>query len=115
MVRAVFDTNLLVSAFLSRDNPGGATSELLRFVIAGDIDLYLSVEIIDEAAEILLERRRLRVRYSYTAEQVGQYRADLLTLAHVVDDPQPMPGSVPRDRTMTRLSPAPLPPASSTW
>ena len=48
MIKAVFDTNILVSAFLSRDNPGGVSSELLRFVVAGAIDLHLSIEIVDE-------------------------------------------------------------------
>jgi len=97
MIKAVFDTNLLVSAFLSRENSGGATNKLLRFVIAGAVELYLSVEIIDEAIEILIERRHLRTRYGYAAEQVGQYRADLLTLAQIVHDPTPTPGAVPRD------------------
>ena len=97
MIKAVFDTNLLVSAFLSREHPGGATNELLRFVIAGEVELYLSAEIIDEAIEILIERRRLRTRYGYSAEEIGQYRADLLTLAHIVHEPAPTPGAVPRD------------------
>jgi uncharacterized protein len=97
MIKAVFDANLLISAFLSRENPGGVSNELLRFVISGTIDLYLSVEIVDEVIEILVERPRLVARYGYSPEQVGQYRADLLTLANVVDDPPPTPGAVPRD------------------
>jgi putative PIN family toxin of toxin-antitoxin system len=97
MVKAVFDTNLLVSAFLSRENPGGASNELLRFVTTGAVELYLSVEIIDEAIEVLMDSPRLPPRYGYTAEQVGQYRADLMTLATIVDDPTPTPGAVPRD------------------
>ena len=97
MIRAVFDTNLLVSAFLTRDNPGGVTTELLRFVIGSAIDIYLSVEIADEVVETLLESDRFRPRYLFSQEQVGQYHADLLTLATVVDDPPAMPGAVPRD------------------
>ena len=97
MSKAVFDANLLVSAFLSREHPGGVTNELLRFVSAGAVELYLSVEIIDEAIEILIERQRLRTRFGYTAEQVGQYRADLTTLATIIDEPPPTPGAVPRD------------------
>ena len=97
MLKAVFDANVLVSAFLSREKPGGATNQLLRFAVSEAIDLYLSVEIIDEAAGILLERPRLRRRYQYSPDQVGQYRSDLLTLAAIIDDPTPMPGSVPRD------------------
>jgi predicted nucleic acid-binding protein len=76
MIEAVFDANLLVSAFLSRDRPGSVTNELIRLVIAG---------------------ARLQVRYAYTPGQVGQYRADLSTLARIVEDPSPTPGAVPRD------------------
>ena len=97
MLKAVFDANLLVSAFLSRENPGGASNQLLRFVVSEAIDLYLSIEIVDEAVGILLERPRPRRRYQYSSEQVAQYRSDLLTLANIVDNPTPMPGSVPRD------------------
>ncbi len=97
MLKAVFDASVLISAFLSRENPGGASNELLQFVAAGAIELCLSIEIIDEAVEILLDSERLRQRYRYSAEQVGQYRADLMTLAHTIDDPPPMAGAVPRD------------------
>src|SRR4051812_22945052 len=97
MIRAVFDANLLVSAFLSRDNPGGVSNALLRFVISGAVELYLSVEIVDEALDILADTPGLLVRYDYSLEQVGQYRADLLTLATIVEDPAPTPGAVPRD------------------
>jgi uncharacterized protein len=97
MIKAVFDANLLVSAFLSRQNPGGASNALLRFVITGAVELYLSVEIVDEAMEILIDRPRLSSRYDYSPEQVGQYRADLLTLATIIADPLPTPGAVPRD------------------
>ena len=97
MIKAVFDANLLVSAFLSRANPAGASNALLGFVVDGAVDLYLSVEIVDEAVKVLLDSPRLSARYDYSPEQVGQYRADLLTLASVIDDPPPTPGAVPRD------------------
>jgi len=97
MLKAVFDANLLISAFLSRDNPRGASSELMRLVISGALELYLSVEIIDEAIEVLGDSRRLRARYDYSLQQVGQYHADLLTLATVLDGPAPVSGAVPRD------------------
>jgi putative PIN family toxin of toxin-antitoxin system len=97
MISAVFDTNLLVSAFYSRNSPGGVSNELLRFVVAGAIDLYLSVAIVDEAVEVLLRNERARAVYRYSPEDIGQYRVDLLTLATVIDDPPPTPGAVPRD------------------
>ena len=97
MIRAVFDSNVLISAFLSRHNPQGLAGELLRFVVAGAVRLHLSDEIVDEVIEILLTSERLQKTYRYTAGQVGQYRADLLTLATIHDDPPAMPGAVPRD------------------
>jgi putative PIN family toxin of toxin-antitoxin system len=97
MISAVFDANLLVSAFLSRNNPGGVSNELLRFVIAGAIELHLSIEIVDEVVEVLLRSERAQATYRYSADQVGQYRADLMTLATIIDDPSPTPGAVPRD------------------
>jgi putative PIN family toxin of toxin-antitoxin system len=96
MSRAVFDANLLVSAFLSRDNPGGASNELLRFVISGQVELYLSVDIIDEAIGILADSPRLLARYAYSLDEIGQFRADLIILATIID-PEPIPGAVPRD------------------
>jgi len=97
MIDAVFDANVLVSAYLSKENPGGVSSGLLRFVIANAIILYLSVEIIDEAIDILANSKRLVARYGYKADQIEQYRIYLLTLARIVDDPPPTPGIVPRD------------------
>lgn len=97
MIGAVFDANVLVSAFLTKENSGGISNELLRFVVADAITLYLSVEILDEAIDILASSPRLVTRYGYKANQIEQYRIYLLTLARIVDDPPPMPGAVPRD------------------
>jgi putative PIN family toxin of toxin-antitoxin system len=94
--KAVFDANLLVSAFLSRENPGGASNELLRFVVSGEVELYLFVDIIDEAIGILAGSRRLLTRYAYSPDEIGQFRADLMILATIID-PEPIPGAVPRD------------------
>jgi uncharacterized protein len=97
MIKAVFDANVLVSAFLSRDNPGGVSSELLRFVVAGAIDLHLSIEIVDEAIRILMSSRRAQRRYRYSRSDADEYQATLMMLATIVDDPSPTPGAVPRD------------------
>ena len=96
MINAVFDANVLVSAFLSRDNPGGVSSELLRFVVAGAIDLHLSIEIVDEVIRILLSSMRAQRRYRYSRSD-AEYRATLMMLATIIDDPSPTPGAVPRD------------------
>jgi predicted nucleic acid-binding protein len=103
MVKAVFDTNVLVSAFLTRHHPGGVSSELLRFVIDATIDLYLSTEIVDEVVATLSEVR-FQQRYPFLPQQVGQYRADLLMLAYTVDDPPP------QATHFTALSPCSSPP-----
>ena len=97
MIKAVFDANVLVSAFLSRDNPGGVSSELLRFVVAGAIDLHLSIEIVDEAIGILLSSMRAQRRYRYSRSDADAYQSTLMMLATIVDDPSPTPGAVPRD------------------
>ena len=97
MIKTVLDANVLVSAFLSRDNPGGVSSELLRFVVAGALDLHLSVEIVDEAIGILLSSMRAQRRYRYSRSDAEEYRATLMMLATIVDDPSPTPGAVPRD------------------
>src|SRR5207244_485109 len=96
MVKAVFDTNVLVSAFLTRHHPGGVSSELLHFVIDAAIELYISTDIVEEVVATLSETR-FQQRYPSSPQQVGQYRADLLMLANIVDDPSPIPGAVPRD------------------
>jgi predicted nucleic acid-binding protein len=54
MIRAVYDTNLLVSAFLSRNDTGGVSNELLRFARHGTVQLHLSPEIIAETLATLL-------------------------------------------------------------
>jgi predicted nucleic acid-binding protein len=73
--------NLRISC---RENPGGATNELLHLLFPAPPNCTWSIEIINEAIEIPIERRRLQTRYNYFLERVGQYHADLLTLAHIV-------------------------------
>lgn len=97
MIKAVFDTNVLISAFLSRDNPGGVSNELLRSVISGAVALQISADIVNEITQVLLRSRRAQRRYGYSRDDVDQYRAALIILASVIDDPAPTPGAVPRD------------------
>jgi uncharacterized protein len=97
MIRAVFDTNVLVSAFLTRNHPSGVSTELRRFVEAGTVALYLSPDIIDETAATLVRSRRMRSRYRYTPLLAAQYCADLYTVATIITNPPPIHGAVPRD------------------
>jgi uncharacterized protein len=98
MISAVFDTNLLVSAFFSRNNHGGASNELLRFVRHGAIQLHLSPEIVAETLATLVENERAQQRYGYTASMALEFCDDLLATNTVVVSPPDVPGAVPRDR-----------------
>jgi putative PIN family toxin of toxin-antitoxin system len=55
-LRAVFDTNVFVSALLSR-NPTSPTQELIDRWLAGDFDLLVTNAIVNELIEKLVERR----------------------------------------------------------
>jgi predicted nucleic acid-binding protein len=54
--RAVLDTNIFVSAFLSR-NPSSPTKELIQRWESGEFTLLVSDALVDEITEKLLERR----------------------------------------------------------
>lgn len=97
MIKAVFDTNVLVSAFLSRKNPGGVSNELLRFARHGAIQLHVSPELIAEVLSTLVEDERSQRRYNYTPSMAAQFCDDLLAAATVVVDPPAIAGAVPRD------------------
>jgi len=60
MLSAVFDSTILVSAFLT---PHGLCDQLLSLARRGAFDLYLSDDILAETQEVLLERERIRQRY----------------------------------------------------
>jgi putative PIN family toxin of toxin-antitoxin system len=94
MIRAVYDTNLLVSAFLSRANPRGVSSELLQLAKEGSVELYLSAEIVAETLATLVSSERARSRYDYTPRMAIQYCAELLSAPMIIIDP---PGAVARD------------------
>lgn len=55
-LRAVFDTNVFVSALLSR-NPTSPTQELIDRWLAGEFDLLVCDAIVDELIEKLVERQ----------------------------------------------------------
>ena len=84
MPKAVLDTSVLVSAFL-RHRPGGASFDLLRLAAAGAFEFFLSDDILEETAGVLLRPGRLRERYIYTDDQVVEYCRDLGRLARVVE------------------------------
>jgi predicted nucleic acid-binding protein len=60
MIRAVYDTNLLVSALLTRGEPAGVSREPLRLAREGIVDLHLSSAIIAETLATLVASWRLQ-------------------------------------------------------
>ena len=97
MIKAVYDANLLVSAFLTRHHPGGVSTELLRFVQQGSIQLYLSPEIVAEALATLTRNPRMQANYHFTPDMAEQFCSDLLDIAVIINNPPATPGAVPRD------------------
>jgi uncharacterized protein len=97
MISAVYDTNILVSAFLSRDNPSSLSNELLRLARQRAVQLHLSPEIIAETLATLMGSRRTRRRYGYTAVMASEFCERLFTAAAIIVNPPAVPGAVPRD------------------
>jgi len=95
MPTAVLDSTVLVSAFLT---PRGVSAILLRHVHEGAFSLFLSHEILDETANVLLDdQRRLHRRYRYPEASVHLFIDGLRDLVPVVTD-LPSVTVVARDR-----------------
>jgi predicted nucleic acid-binding protein len=60
MPKAVFDSTILVSAFLA---PQGISQALLEHAVRGAFELYLSEAILQETQGVLLTREHLRRHY----------------------------------------------------
>ena len=97
MLKAVYDTNVLVSAFLTRHHPGGIATEMLRAVESGVVELCLSPAIVEETATTLLRSAKLQARYQYTPQMATQYCVDLLAVATIFEDPPALPSAASRD------------------
>ena len=83
MPKAVFDSTVLISAFLSE---AGLSRELLRQARAGLFTVCVSEEILEETERVLLEYPRIRKRYCYSDEAVAEYIMLLRVLAQVVTE-----------------------------
>ncbi len=77
--RAVLDTNVFLSAFLSR-SPTSPTKEIIQRWQAGELTLLVSDALIDELAEKLLERR-------IPSDQVTEFLALLAGMAEWITVP----------------------------
>ena len=80
MAKAVFDSTVLVSAFLSKS---GVSRELLRRAELGDFTICVAEEILDEIQRVL-EYPRIRKRYRYSDEAVTEYVGLLRVVAQVI-------------------------------
>lgn len=95
MVRAVLDSSVLVSAFLT---PEGTSAEVLRAALSGAFVLCLSPEIVEETCRKLWEKdERTRRRYPYEDEEVDEFAMLLGTEAELTDDLPALSGAVPLD------------------
>jgi putative PIN family toxin of toxin-antitoxin system len=81
MPKAVLDSAILVSAFLTKS---GLSAELLQHARAGVFDLYVAEEIFGEATRVLLEYGRIRRRYRYTDQDVVEFFQALRAAVHLV-------------------------------
>jgi uncharacterized protein len=91
MRRVVFDTTVLISAFL---RPGGLSDELLVLAAHGDFELLLAEAIIAETRNKLLTSKRLRGRYAYGDAVVARFCRALGLLAQIVTDLPSLTGVV---------------------
>jgi putative PIN family toxin of toxin-antitoxin system len=91
MRRVVFDTTILVSAFVRR---GGLAEELLTLAGEGKFELVLSSAIILETWRTLLSGDHIRARYAYSDERAHRFCRSLLRIADVLRSTTPLSGVV---------------------
>ena len=88
MPNAVFDSTVLVSAFLTLR---GVAAVLLRHAHEGAFSAFLSEEILTEIQRVLLDdERRIRRRYHYPNESVHLFIEGLRDIIPVVTDLPPI-------------------------
>jgi putative PIN family toxin of toxin-antitoxin system len=95
MLKAVLDSSVLISAFLTNK---GVSADLLRQARQGTFQICLAQAILEETERVLLEYQRIRKRYRYSDQSVIQFSQGLRAVAHlavrlprvegVVRDPQ---------------------------
>jgi uncharacterized protein len=90
MPRAVLDSTVLVSAFLT---PGGAADAVLQGGIEDRFTCLLAEEILEETIQ-RLHSPRLQQRYGYTATDIEVFRVALRASFSVVSGLPPLTGIV---------------------
>jgi putative PIN family toxin of toxin-antitoxin system len=83
MLNAVFDSTILVSAFLA---PKGLAALLLDYVRRGAFTLFLSAEILSETQNSLLLSEDIRDRYKYPDQKAQDFVKGLHVFARLVPD-----------------------------
>src|SRR5918998_3964163 len=92
MRRAVFDTTVLISAFI---RPGGLADELLTLAAEGRFELVLSSAIIIETWRKLVSSDHIRARYPFSDERVHIFCLSLSKIsADVLRSTKPLSGVV---------------------
>ena len=92
MRRAVFDTTVLISAFI---RPGGLADELLTLAAEGRFELVLSSAIIIETWRKLVSSDHIRARYPFSDERVHIFCLSLSQIsADVLRSTKPLTGVV---------------------
>lgn len=81
MIKVVFDSGILVSAFLVKD---GISAELLRHAYKGNLIVYLSEEILHETQRVLLEYPHIKDRYHYSKRNVIMFCLGLRKAVHII-------------------------------
>jgi len=94
MARAVLDSSVLVSAFLT---PRGTPGAVLDVGERGVFVLCLSPAILAETSDVLTRSAQLQARYDYDQPQVARFCEGLRALAQLVTDLPDLAGAVPLD------------------
>jgi putative PIN family toxin of toxin-antitoxin system len=89
MPKAVFDSTVLVSTFLT---PRGVSSQLLRLARQGAFTMSLSEDLLNEIQETLLEDEDLRARFPYSDRDVHAFMTKLKRAVQPVPHPPVVKG-----------------------
>ncbi len=100
MARAVLDSSVLISAFLT---PRGTCADLLRAGERGAFVLCLSPELLADMAAPLLRDPELQARYGYDRKKVAEFCERLLLAGSLVTDLPDLSGAVPLDPKDDRI------------
>jgi uncharacterized protein len=94
MAKAVLDSSVLVSAFLT---PQGAPGRVLDAAERGVFVVCLSPEILTEMHHVLVREPKLKARYGYGKEHVEALCEGLVAIAELVGGLPELAGAVPLD------------------